>query len=148
MIVNSDIKEAIIAVIGKKQKITRAEVAHIIERILVRAGIYTDNYNAKKVGVIGRHNHNMMLINVEQDGYKLLPILQGQRIELMVDGVWQPVRVITDDNPNALCRQRLDVSDDVPIYGVYARVIVALDGSTAAQLPVTGILKGGDDNGK
>ena len=147
MITNQEIREAITAVIGaKRQRITRQDVANIVERVLADIGIYTTADHADRIGVIGHHNRNLVLINIENDGYKFLPIRPGQRIEILVDGVWQPARVIVDNDPDAICRQRLDVSDDTPVYGVYARVIRALTAAPVPALPPAEmLLEGGDD---
>lgn len=145
MITNSEIKEAVTAVIGsKKQKVNRTEIFQIIQRILIRAGFYADGLGPiSRTGRIDVHHRQMVLVSAETDGFKLLPLLPGQEIELLIDGVWTRARVQTA--ATGATKQRLDVADDVPVFGAYARVPMSLDGST---LPAFLSAGGDPDPGK
>lgn len=145
MITNTEIKEAVTAIIGpKKQKIKRTEVFDIISKVLTRAGFYADGFGPiSRTGRLDRLHRQLVLVSPEVDGFKLLPLIPGQEIELLVDGVWTRARVQMAADGGGLTKQKLNLPDDTPVFGVYARVPMALDGST---LPA--FLSAGRDPGK
>jgi hypothetical protein len=132
MIKKSEIQEAVATVLAgrKKKHISKNDIVEIVECMLIRAGFWdVGGQVIKKGGVLGHYNRNMMLITREVDGYKFLPMCPDGNLELLVDNEWMPARIMVDDDPDAVCRQRLDVSEDIPVYGIQARVVMSLDGS-------------------
>ena len=124
------------------QKITRNDIKNIVTRVLTRCGIETRPGGAgiAHKGLIDRY-HKGLFVAVRQpdkDGVHLYPLRPGSTVDILTDEGWQTVKVKVnpdaDADPQAL-RVMLDVDDDTPVIGCFARVAGAIDTSNAAALP-------------
>ena len=136
MITSDDIKAAVTAAVGpKKQKFSRMEVFNLIEKVLRRAGLFAgQGQKTERPGMIGKFYQNMALISAEPDGYKVMPLCSGQELDLMIDGEWIRARVIDQDPSRGGTKQRFDLPDSLPVFGVFAKMPLVLDGSNLPRL--------------
>lgn len=112
-----------------RTSITRAEIRSIVENVLWRCGVKIGgkDLKIKHEGYIDRYHRGLFVAvrDADKEGVHLYPLKPGQTIDILMDsGAWETVRVEKNpaalDDPAAL-RVRLDVDDETPVIGAYAR---------------------------
>lgn len=115
--------------------ITRAEIRSIVENVLWRCGVKIGgkDLKVKHEGYIDRYHRGLFVAvrDADREGVHLYPLKPGQCVDILTDaGQWETVRVernpAADGDPAAL-RVRLDVDDETPVIGTYARRSALLD---------------------
>lgn len=139
----SEIKDNIRAVFGNKKSFDEKEfyngIYKIIRTICARWGLFFEGDNAgfSRWGTVDKHRNLLALWVRRGDGIHLYPLREGQKIDLLVDNEFRTVEVVRNDDPAAgrtEPRLKLDVDDDVAVFGATAKMCVALPGSEHKQL--------------
>lgn len=122
--------------------ITKEEIRAIVENVLWRCGIRIGgkDLKVKHEGYIDRYHRGLFVAvrAAESDCVKLFPLKPGTCVDLLNDrGEWETVRVernpAAEGDPAAL-RVRLDVDDETPVIGAYARRSALLDMRPRAEI--------------
>lgn len=122
--------------------ITRAEIRSIVENVLWRCGVKIGgkDLRIKHEGYIDRYHRGLFVAvrDADREGVHLYPLKPGQCVDILTDrGEWETVRVEKNpaalDDPAAL-RVRLDVDDETPVIGAYARRSALLDMRARAEI--------------
>lgn len=118
-----------------RTSITRAEIRSIVENVLWRCGVKIGgkDLKIKHEGYIDRYHRGLFVAvrDADREGVHLYPLKPGQTVDILMDsGAWETVRV--ESNPAAAgdpaaLRVRLDVDDETPVIGAYARRSALLD---------------------
>lgn len=112
-----------------RTKITRSEIRKIVENVLYRCGVKIGgkDLRIKHEGYIDKYHRGLFVAvrDADREGVHLYPLKPGQTVDILMDsGAWETVRVernpVAEADPQAL-RVRLDVGDDTPVIGAYAR---------------------------
>lgn len=125
-----------------RTSITRAEIRSIVENVLWRCGVKIGgkDLRIKHEGYIDKYHRGLFVAvrDADREGVHLYPLKPGQCVDILTDrGEWETVRVERNpaaiDDPAAL-RVRLDVDDETPVIGAYARRSALLDMRPRAEI--------------
>lgn len=125
MIQNLDIVDAVKAAGVENDDPARERIIWIVKKILETAGIYETKKGRVRQGHLSKYGNKICLLFEETDGIKLLPVFPGMEIEILIDGEWQRFVIERDKSGKA----KIPVSDEIAIFGEFARIGLSLDGS-------------------
>lgn len=119
---------------GKRTTITKEEIKEIMRTVLWRCGLRVggNDLKIKHEGYIDRYHRGLYIaVPSEGDRVTLYSLKPGTSVDILNErGEWQTVKVEKNpaamDDPQAL-RVRLDVDDETPVIGTYARRCAVLD---------------------
>lgn len=119
-----DIDRLIDRSISDKTELSRSDIRQIIDTVLLSFGIHDIGNNSTKEGVIDFHRKTLSVFCVSPNGgLELLPLRPGSKVEILLDGAWQNVAVVADENGRAA----LDLPDDAAPIGAPARIPLEID---------------------
>ena len=121
--------------------ITKEEIKEIMRTVLWRCGLRVggNDLKIKHEGYIDRYHRGLYIaVPSEGDRVTLYSLKPGSSVDILNErGEWQTVKVEKNpaaiDDPKAL-RVRLDVDDETPVIGAYARRSALLDMRPREQL--------------
>ena len=132
MIQDLDIIDAVKKIGVVESDKNREKIIEAVKKVLQNAGIYETKKGRVREGQLAKYGSKICLLFQETDGIKLLPIFPGMQIEILMDGVWQLFEVTKDNKGKA----KIEVDENMGIFGEFARVGMRLDGSGLPALKV------------